>query len=156
MHACDPQTSRTHFVKPFPSTLMTMKHPGRSVSSSSNVLTYSYFELAMRRGGEALQGGAGRPAGLLKQGCNLDDIISLQNAAGWPAAVLAKGRRRRHSSTLSVTFDIHTVEFPNNYGASRSIYESKGYSRDRNILHSSSRASLCITGALKYGMVKYG
>ena len=81
MHACEVHTHHTHFVKPFPSTLMTMKHPGKSVSSSSNVLTYSYFELAMRRGGEALQGVARRPTGLLQEGCNLCEAILVQKAA---------------------------------------------------------------------------
>jgi hypothetical protein len=50
----------THLVKPLPSKRMTTQQPGKSLSSSSNCFTYSYFDSAMLEGGwttrQALQG----------------------------------------------------------------------------------------------------
>jgi hypothetical protein len=43
-------TNGTHFVKPLPSSLMTIQQPGSNESSSSNFLTYSYLLLAIAAG----------------------------------------------------------------------------------------------------------
>lgn len=47
LHVTGRPSNSTHFVKPLPSSLMTIQQPGSNESSSSNLLTYSYLLLAI-------------------------------------------------------------------------------------------------------------